>query len=108
VPDYIGYDFRVASPYSRISPAEGDVHYEQLQLEVYPVYQVNALNEWNEFWMIGVNPQSLHTYNLIYYSNQHRAWVIDLWNGYVSLLPLGQAIIIGGQVQVPHSVTLGS
>lgn len=107
VPDYVGLDFRVSSPYARLSPAGGTVSYEELQLQVYPIYNA-IISRWlSEFWAIGINSETNHTYHIIFYSDRVDSWVIDLSRGGVSLLPLGKAIITGGQVQVSHPVTLG-
>lgn len=107
VPDYSGWDFRVDSPYAQVTPVEGRVSYEGLELIVYPVYNVEVGGEFQEFWAIGIDPKTQHTYHLIFYSYQPHTWVIDLWSGAVSLLPLGRAVLGEGKVQVSRSVTLG-
>lgn len=108
VPDYVGLDFRVDSPYAQITPASGTISYKQLQLTVYPVFDALVTTELHEFWMIGIDPTTSHTYHLIFYSNRPQTWVIDLWNGEVSLLPLGQAVITGGTVRISRNISLGS
>lgn len=107
VPDYVGEDFRVASPYAQVAPAGGTVTYKGLHLEVYPVLQVTVPGAWSEFWAVGWDPVARNAYHLIFYSHRVQAWIIDLRDGGVSLFPLGQAVITGGQVQVPHPVELG-
>lgn len=108
VPDYIGLDFRVDSPYAQITPVSGTISYKQLQLTVYPVFHAPVPPESQEFWMVGIDPKTNHTYHLIFYSNRPQTWVVDLWSGEVSLLPLGQAIVTGGIVHISRNISLGS
>jgi hypothetical protein len=108
VPDYSGQDFRVDSQYAQVTPVEGRVSYEDLSLIVYPVYNAEVGGAFYEFWAIGIDPRTQQTYHLIFYSDRPQAWVIDLWSSEVSILPLGQAILLGRQVQVTRSVTLGN
>jgi len=105
VPNYEGQDFRISSQFAEISPAQGRVFHPQLQLVVYPVYNVVISSSWSEFWMIGVDPSTHHTYFLIFYTTPS-AWVIDLWSGAVEALPLGRAIVIGDYVRVERNVRL--
>lgn len=108
VPDYQGVDFRVSSPYSQVSPAEGKVSFIGFNLIVYPTYHLMINSNWSEFWGIGLDPKTSHTYHLIYYTNNRQAWLVDLWTGQVNDFPLGQAAITGGKVYAPHPVTLSA
>jgi hypothetical protein len=107
VPNYAGLDFRVDSAYAQITPISGAISYKHLQLVVYPIFHTLVMPGSDEFWMIGIDPRTDHTYHLIFYSNRPQTWVVDLWSGEVNLLPLGQAIITGGPVQVSRTITLG-
>jgi hypothetical protein len=107
VPGYSGRDFRVQSPIAHVSPPEGRLIYQGTELTVYPVYNLEVGGEFFEFWAIAIDPKTQHTYHLIFYSHQPNGWVVDLWNGVVSFLPLGQASVMGGPVAVHRTVVLG-
>jgi len=109
VPDYEGQDFIISSEYAEITPVSGRISYEKLQLQVYPVYNIIVWPPyWSEFWAIGINPTGDHAYLLLLYSNSSHSWVINLWNGKVEALPLGQAIITGDKISVKRQIILGS
>lgn len=106
IPDYSGQEFRVDTPYAQLTPAGGKVSYEELQLVVYPVFDNVVSQQLSEFWMIGIDASTKHTYHLIFYTDRDQAWLVDLWRGQISLLPLGRAVISGGNVRIARDVTL--
>ena len=106
VPDYRGQDFRVFSNTAKVSPTQGTISHPELQLSVYPVTQIVVTNSWSEFWSIGIDPQTRHTYLLFFYTISSNTTLIDLWNGRVFGLPLGQATITGGTITVTREVNL--
>lgn len=106
IPTYAGESFRISSPHSNLSPLGGTVSYQGLDLTVYPVFNVIVTPTWSEFWSIGIDPHTQHTYFLIYYSISPSAWTVDLWSGQVTSAILGQAVLNGGQVTVEHNAEL--
>ncbi len=105
VPDYQGQDFRISSEASEISPHGGTVSLPELRINVYPITQVKVTEVWSEFWSVGIDPESRHTYFLILYTISPNAVIVDLWTGRVFSLPLGQATITGDTVQLSHDVS---
>lgn len=122
VPDYEGQDFRISpdlgvSMFAEITPHEGRITHPELNLVVYPVLNIVVSSTWSEFWMIGIDPSTGHTYFLIFYTPPSTqsldltipsTWVIDLWSGQVKALPLGYAVVTGEHIKVQRDVQLGS
>ena len=106
VPGYTGLDFSIASPHARITPQQGRIDYKDLNLAVYPVYNVPFGGEFHEFWAFGFDEKTQHPYHLIFYSNSDSAWVIDLQSGVVRSEPLGQARLGTQQVQITRTLSL--
>lgn len=108
VPGYTGTDFQISSPYAQVTPIDGRVRHEDLDLIVYPVYNAKFGGSFEEIWSIGVStdPQDPQAYHLIFYSHQEQSWVISLASGRVRLLPLGRAVLGQDQVQISRSVSL--
>jgi hypothetical protein len=107
VPNYIGRDFHIVSAHSNISPQGGTVTHEELgSLEVFPIYSGVIPSQWSEFWMIGIDHSTEHTYFLMYYDITPNTWIIDLWDGHVRNLPLGKAVVLEGRVTVQRDVHL--
>lgn len=110
VPDYEGRDFQVNSAYLNMTPEGGHLSYheggENLELELYPVFYGAVTHTWKEIWVLGIDSETKHSYFLIFYTISPMAWVIDLWNLRIKLLPLGQVKITGGFITAPHDVVL--
>lgn len=106
IPSYQGQDFYISSSYSHITSRGGTVSYEELELEVYPIHNLIISPEWSEFWCIGIDRASQHTYLLVFFTLPSQTWVLDLWSGEVTYLPLGQATITDQTVNIMYNINL--
>jgi hypothetical protein len=111
VPDHRGHNFYIDSPYVQMTPEKGHLSYhergENLELDLWPCYNVIVTTSWEEIWTLGVDSRTNHSYLIIFYTTTPSAWVIDLWDLSVEALPLGQVKITGGEITVPHHAVLG-
>lgn len=105
VPGYSGQDFSISSNYAHISPAQGRIAHPRYPLTVYPVHNVVVSSSWAEFWMIGIDPATQHTYFLIFYTVPG-TWVIDLWSGEVEVVDLGTATVTGDHKEIQRNIRL--
>lgn len=106
IPAYEGHNFHISSEYTILSPLVGSVSYNKLQVAVYPVMNAVVTPSWSEIWAIAIEPNSRHTYFLMFYTISSYAWIIDLWSGQVTTAPLGQVMETSDQVTIEHGVDL--
>jgi hypothetical protein len=90
IPPYAGAPFEISSPYAQITHEGGRIATNELNLQVYPLYQMIVTTTWQEIWALGVDEFTHHSYFLIFYTAGSTAWVIDLWDGQVWSESLGQ------------------
>lgn len=100
LPDYHGRAFRVSSTVADIRPEEGTIQHPDLRLQVFPIAEVEVTESWSEFWSFGIDPHTEHTYLLFFYTITPDTTLLDLWDGRIFSLPLGQAVVTGGEIHV--------
>lgn len=104
IPDYKGRDFIIATDRAHITPQGGTAMGGKIK--VFPIVHQRITPSWNEIWAIGVEPETNHTYLMIFYDISSNVWIVDLWTGEVTSQQLGQVFFKEGDVETHRNISL--